>query len=87
MQLLLVIVLSFFILKVIPNKTNLSVYSSFSFSKFIILPSPLTPICTSFVFSILTFKPDTEWENVVTVTTARNDILGVLTLKRCEQHC
>ena len=63
-KLLSVILLSSFMLKVIPSKTNSSVNSSFSFSKFIILPSPLTPSCTTYVFSTFTFKPDTEWKNL-----------------------
>ena len=63
-QLLFVILFSSFVLKVTPNKTNSSVNSSFSFSKFSILLSPLTPSCTTLVFSIFTFNPEVEWKNL-----------------------
>ena len=63
LQLSSVIFCSSFLLKCMPSSTNSSVNSNFSFSKFIILPSPTVPSCTTLVFSIFTFRPETLWKN------------------------
>ena len=69
LQFISVILCISFVLNPMPNNTKVFVHSNLSFSLLIILLSPLTPSCTTFLSSIFTLNPETEW-NIFRVSSA-----------------
>ena len=81
LQLSSVILCNSLLLNCIPNSMNSSVSSSFSFSKLIIQPYPKFPSCTTFVFSMFTFSPETLWKNFNVSSTLFRLLLQFLVMR------